>query len=373
MPTPWSGTCARCSTRTRRISTPSQVGVTASRMPTLRTRAQDRRPDGRADHQRAGRLPADQPDQPVHGLAGALGAKLDGGAGRRHRPGRARQAGLDRLRRRRLRHRPVQGDALRAARAARAGAPTRPTGTPKRTPKIDRVVLLPMPEANARTAALLSGQVDWIEAPSPDAVPQITQRGFKIYSNAAAARLAVAALVRRGLALARQARAPGRQPLRRPRRAEAAARRHDGRPKGTVPPGHPWWGNPTFDIKYDVDGGQEADDRGRLLGRQAAQGEGADLGLGLGPDAAAADERVRAAEPEGVLLRRRVRRDRVEHAVHQLAQGREGPVAPTAPTRSTSASRRWTRSSRWSASSAPRPSRRCPTTGATSATPRSTS
>ncbi len=36
---------------------------------------------------------------------------------------------------------------------------------PKRTPKIDRVVLLPLPEANARTAALLSGQVDWIEAP----------------------------------------------------------------------------------------------------------------------------------------------------------------------------------------------------------------
>jgi len=23
-------------------------------------------------------------------------------------------------------------------------------------------------------------------------------------------------------------------------------------PKGTVPPGHPWWGNPKFDIKYDV-------------------------------------------------------------------------------------------------------------------------
>ena len=28
---------------------------------------------------------------------------------------------------------------------------------PKRTSKIDKVVLLPMPEANARTAALLSG------------------------------------------------------------------------------------------------------------------------------------------------------------------------------------------------------------------------
>ena len=28
---------------------------------------------------------------------------------------------------------------------------------PKRVPKIDRVVMLPLPEANARTAALLSG------------------------------------------------------------------------------------------------------------------------------------------------------------------------------------------------------------------------
>ncbi len=44
-------------------------------------------------------------------------------------------------------------------------------------------MLLPIPEANARTAALLSGQVDWIEAPAPDAMPQIKSRGFTIYSN----------------------------------------------------------------------------------------------------------------------------------------------------------------------------------------------
>src|SRR6218665_3616535 len=54
----------------------------------------------------------------------------------------------------------------------------------RRVPKIGKVVLLPMPEANARTAALLGGQVDWIEAPAPDASAQITQRGFKIYANA---------------------------------------------------------------------------------------------------------------------------------------------------------------------------------------------
>ena len=52
-----------------------------------------------------------------------------------------------------------------------------------RRPKVDRLVLLPMPEANARTAALLSGQVDWIENPAPDALPQLKQRGLVIYQN----------------------------------------------------------------------------------------------------------------------------------------------------------------------------------------------
>src|ERR1700735_1047652 len=52
-----------------------------------------------------------------------------------------------------------------------------------RVPKVDKMLLLPMPEANARTAALLSGQVDWVEAPAPDAIAEIKQRGFLIESN----------------------------------------------------------------------------------------------------------------------------------------------------------------------------------------------
>jgi len=55
---------------------------------------------------------------------------------------------------------------------------------PKRVPKVDHLVLIPLPEANARTAALLSGQVDWIEAPAPDAMDQIKSKKFKIYANA---------------------------------------------------------------------------------------------------------------------------------------------------------------------------------------------
>ena len=126
----------------------------------------------------------------------------------------------------------------------------------KRVPKIDKVVMLPMPEANARTAALLGGQVDWIEAPAPDAMPQITQRGFKIYSNAQPhvwpwqlsfaegspwldkrVRQAANLCIDRG----------GMKQLLGGMMAE---------PKGTVPPGHPWWGNPKFDIKYDVKAAQ---------------------------------------------------------------------------------------------------------------------
>jgi peptide/nickel transport system substrate-binding protein len=52
-----------------------------------------------------------------------------------------------------------------------------------RVPKQDRLVLVPMPEASTRTAALLSGQVNWIEAPSPDAVDRLKSGGIKIVTR----------------------------------------------------------------------------------------------------------------------------------------------------------------------------------------------
>ena len=122
----------------------------------------------------------------------------------------------------------------------------------KRLPKVDRVVLVPMPEANARTAALLGGQVDWIEAPAPDAMSQIRQRGFKIESNAqphvwpwqlsfAEGSPWLDKRVRHAANLC-----VDREGMKTLLGGMMAA------PKGTVPPGHPWWGNPKFDIKYDV-------------------------------------------------------------------------------------------------------------------------
>lgn len=50
-------------------------------------------------------------------------------------------------------------------------------------PKQDRVVLLPMSEASTRVAALLSGQVDFVEAPPPDALDRLKSAGMKIVTN----------------------------------------------------------------------------------------------------------------------------------------------------------------------------------------------
>src|SRR5215471_3455907 len=41
---------------------------------------------------------------------------------------------------------------------------------PQRRPKVERLILFPMPEATTRLAALRTGQVDWIEVPPPDGI-----------------------------------------------------------------------------------------------------------------------------------------------------------------------------------------------------------
>jgi len=51
----------------------------------------------------------------------------------------------------------------------------------KRLPKVDKVILLPLPEVTTRLAALRNAQVDWIEVPPPDAIPQLRQAGFQIF------------------------------------------------------------------------------------------------------------------------------------------------------------------------------------------------
>jgi peptide/nickel transport system substrate-binding protein len=121
-----------------------------------------------------------------------------------------------------------------------------------RVPKLDKLVLLPVPDASARVAALRSGQVDWIEAPPPDAFDSIKAAGFAITSNVYPhvwpwhfsrvegspwndIRIRKAA----NLAIDRE----GMKQLLGGMMVSA---------KGMVPPNSPWFGKPAFEVKYDL-------------------------------------------------------------------------------------------------------------------------
>ena len=122
-----------------------------------------------------------------------------------------------------------------------------------RLPKTERVVLLPLPEANSRTSALLSGQVDWIEQPSPDAVPQLKSAGMQIVSNGYPHIWPYHPSVLED------------SPFRdvRVRKAINLAIDREGivkllgglalPAKGHVLPDSPWFGKPSFELKYDPD------------------------------------------------------------------------------------------------------------------------
>ena len=126
----------------------------------------------------------------------------------------------------------------------------------KRRPRIDKVVLLPLPEANSRTAALLSGQVDWIEAPAPDAIPQLKSRGFTIYSNPQPHVWPWQLSFADGSPwLDRRVRHAANLCVNRGELKELLSGLM-AEPQGTVGPGHPWWGNPSFNIKHDPAAGR---------------------------------------------------------------------------------------------------------------------
>jgi ABC-type transport system substrate-binding protein len=121
-----------------------------------------------------------------------------------------------------------------------------------RVPKLDRLVLLPLPEANARVAALRSGQVDWIEAPPPDAVPSLKAAGMQIITNSYPHNWT--------WHLSRIEGSPWNDV--RVRKAANLAIDREGMKEmlsglmipaeGFFPPGHQWFGNPTFRLTHDV-------------------------------------------------------------------------------------------------------------------------
>jgi peptide/nickel transport system substrate-binding protein len=124
---------------------------------------------------------------------------------------------------------------------------------PKRVPKTDRLVLVCAPEDSTRTAALISNTVDMIETPPPDTVDRLKQSGMRIVTNVTphvwnyhpsvlpgspwtdlrlrkAANLAIdrGAIVKLMNGLAQPA-------------------------YGQVDRTSPWFGKPTFEIKFDPD------------------------------------------------------------------------------------------------------------------------
>lgn len=122
-----------------------------------------------------------------------------------------------------------------------------------RVPKLDKLVLIPLPEPNTRVAAIRSGQVDWIEAPAPDSVKSLKEAGFKIITNSYPHNWT--------WHLSRIEGSPWNDI--RVRKAANLAVDRDGLnellgglsvpAQGYMPPGHQWFGKPTFKVEYNVE------------------------------------------------------------------------------------------------------------------------
>jgi peptide/nickel transport system substrate-binding protein len=122
-----------------------------------------------------------------------------------------------------------------------------------RVPKLDKLVLIPLPEPNARVAALRSGEVDWIEAPAPDAVSSLQDAGFSIVTNSYPHNWT--------WHLSRAEGSPWND-VRVRKAANLAIDRAALKEllgglmipaQGFFPPGHQWFGHPTFKPTYDID------------------------------------------------------------------------------------------------------------------------
>jgi peptide/nickel transport system substrate-binding protein len=122
-----------------------------------------------------------------------------------------------------------------------------------RVPKCERMILLPIPDANTRVAALLSGRVDWIEAPPPDAIGRLKQQKMQIVTNLYPHVWPYMLSFEEG--------SPFRD-IRVRKAANMAIDRHGlvtllgglaAPARGMVNPGHPWFGNPRTDLGYNPD------------------------------------------------------------------------------------------------------------------------
>jgi peptide/nickel transport system substrate-binding protein len=120
-----------------------------------------------------------------------------------------------------------------------------------RTPKTGRLILVPLPEANTRVAALRSGQVDFIEAPPADAFASLKQAGMQLITNKYPHNWTWHLSMVEG--------SPWRD-IRIRKAANLAVDRAGMETMlggtmlagaGLVPPGHPWFGAPKDPVRHD--------------------------------------------------------------------------------------------------------------------------
>jgi ABC-type transport system substrate-binding protein len=123
---------------------------------------------------------------------------------------------------------------------------------PKRIPKAARTALLPIPDGSARVAALRSGQVDLVESLPPDTIPSLRAARFQVVQNAYPHIWAWRLNVTEGSPFA---------DLRVRRAANLSIDRVgivallSGAAQaalGKVTPDDPWFGQPTFRLRYDL-------------------------------------------------------------------------------------------------------------------------
>jgi ABC-type transport system substrate-binding protein len=121
-----------------------------------------------------------------------------------------------------------------------------------RIPRHERLILLPLPEANTRVAALRANQVDFIEAPPPDAIPALRAAGMQIVSNQYPHNWTWHFSMVEG--------SPWRD-IRLRKAANLAIDRAGMKTMlgdmmvpgaGLLPPGHPWYGAPADPIRTDI-------------------------------------------------------------------------------------------------------------------------
>lgn len=121
-----------------------------------------------------------------------------------------------------------------------------------RLPKVARMELLPIADHNTRTAALLSGQVDFIEAPPPDIIPRLESAGMQIVRNRYPHIWPYILRVAGDATPFKDVRV--RQAINLAIDREAMVKMLSGNAlaaTGLMLPDSPWYGSPSFKLRYD--------------------------------------------------------------------------------------------------------------------------